>query len=174
MFPKSVHHVAYRCKDSRETVEFYEKALGLNYSFAVAEDRNPTTGEIDPFMHIFFQLPDGSYLAFFELPEAAEMGRDPNTPEWVQHLAMDVGSLEELHAAKAHLEAMGVDVIGPTDHKICHSIYFFDPNGHRLELAWRTMSPQMEARLKAASAPMLEEWDRTKRAPRHAAAAMDA
>lgn len=172
MIPQSVHHIAYRCKDSRQTVEFYEKALGLKYSFAVAEDHNPTTGELDPFMHIFFELPDGSYLAFFELPEAPEMGRDQNTPIWVQHLAMDVASLDDLHKAKDRLEAMGVEVVGPTDHKICHSIYFFDPSGHRLELAWRTMTPEMEARLRAASGPMLEEWDRTKRAPRHSASAL--
>jgi len=167
MYPQSVHHIAYRCKDSKETVEFYEKALGMTYSFAVAEDENPTTGEINPFMHIFFQLPDGSHLAFFELPEEPEMGRDPNTPEWVQHLAMDVKSLDDLHAAKAHLESMGVDVVGPTDHKICQSIYFFDPNGHRLELAYRTMPEAMAKKLHDISAPMLEEWTRTKRAPRH-------
>ncbi|GIX12659.1 MAG: glyoxalase [Paracoccaceae bacterium] len=169
MFPQSVHHVAYRCRDAQQTVDFYEKALGLKYSFAVAEDRNPTTGALDPFMHIFFQLPDGSYLAFFELPEAPEMGRDENTPPWVQHLAFDVRSEEELLAAKRHLEEMGVQVVGPTDHGICRSIYFFDPNGHRLELAWRTMSPEMEAALKQASGPMLEEWNRTKRAPKIAA-----
>lgn len=172
MFPQSVHHVAYRCRDSQETVDFYEKALGLSYSFAVAEDRNPTTGEIDPFMHIFFQLPDGSYLAFFELPEAPEMGRDENTPAWVQHLAFDVKSEQDLNAAKAHLEGMGVEVVGPTDHRICKSIYFFDPNGHRLELAWRTMPAAMEEALKKASAPMLEEWSRTKRAPKMAAEAL--
>ena len=172
MYPKSFHHVAYRCKDSRETVEFYEKALGLPYAFAVAEDRNPTTGEVEPFMHIFFALPDGSHLAFFELPTAPEMGRDQNTPPWVQHLAMDVDSEEALWEAKAHLEGMGIEVVGPTDHKICKSIYFFDPNGHRLELAWRTMTPEMERRLREASAPMLQEWDRTRRAPSHAADAL--
>jgi len=172
MFPKSVHHIAYRCKDSKQTVDFYEKALGLSYTFAVAEDKNPTTGEIDPFMHIFFQLPDGSYLAFFELPKSPEMGRDPNTPVWVQHLAMDVDSEEELVTAKKHLESMGVEVVGPTDHKICKSIYFFDPNGHRLELAYRTMPPAMERALKEASEPMLEEWSRTKRAPKLAAAVL--
>ncbi|PVH28095.1 VOC family protein [Pararhodobacter oceanensis] len=167
MLPQSIHHVAYRCKDAKETVDFYEKALGMSYTFAVAEDENPTTGESAPFMHIFFQLPDGSHVAFFELPEENEMGRDPNTPEWVQHLAMDVGSLDDLNTAKSRLEAMGVEVVGPTDHKICHSIYFFDPNGHRLELAYRTLSDELAKKLHDISAPMLEEWTKTKRAPRH-------
>jgi glyoxylase I family protein len=35
---------------------------------------------------------------------------------------------------KARLEAHGVEVLGITDHHIFHSIYFFDPNGVRLEL----------------------------------------
>ena len=165
MLPQSIHHVAYRCKDAQETVEFYEKALGMEYTFAVAENHNPTTGEANPFMHIFFQLPDGSHLAFFELPEEPEMGRDPNTPEWVQHLAMDVASLDDLTVAKERLEAMGVEVVGPTDHKICHSIYFFDPNGHRLELAFRTMQPPLEKKLHDISAPMLAAWSKSKRAP---------
>lgn len=167
MLPQSIHHVAYRCKDAKETVDFYEQALGMSYSFAVAEDTNPTTGESNPFMHIFFQLPDGSHLAFFELPEEPEMGRDTNTPIWVQHLAMDVAKLEDLTIAKERLEAMGVEVVGPTDHKICHSIYFFDPNGHRLELAYRTLGEPLAKKLHEISAPMLEEWTKTKRAPSH-------
>jgi len=42
-------------------------------------------------------------LAFFELPTAPAMGRDTNTPDWVQHIAFKVDSLEELEAAKATL-----------------------------------------------------------------------
>ena len=69
---KSLHHVAYRCKDAKQTAEFYTKALGLEYAMAVAEDRVPSTGEESPYMHIFFRMDDGSYVAFFELPEADE------------------------------------------------------------------------------------------------------
>jgi catechol 2,3-dioxygenase-like lactoylglutathione lyase family enzyme len=167
MLPQSIHHVAYRCRDAQETVNFYEKALGMSYTFAVAEDENPTSGERNPFMHIFFQLPDGSHVAFFELPEEPEMGRDPNTPLWVQHLAMDVASMEDLTIAKDRLEKMGVEVLGPTNHGICHSIYFFDPNGHRLELAFRTLEEPLARKLKEISGPMLDEWTKTKRAPMH-------
>src|SRR3546814_8499264 len=60
-------------------------------------------------------------------------GRDENTPAWVQHLAFKVGSYDELVAAKEHLTANGIDVLGPTHHGIFKSIYFFDPNGHRVE-----------------------------------------
>src|SRR5574339_653683 len=38
---KSLHHVAYRCKDAKQTAEFYTKVLGLEYAMAMAEDRVP-------------------------------------------------------------------------------------------------------------------------------------
>jgi DNA-binding FadR family transcriptional regulator len=60
-------------------------------------------------------------------------------------------------------------VIGPTNHGIFRSIYFFDPNGHRLELACNTGTPEQMAELKRVAPEMLEEWSRTKKAPRHAA-----
>jgi catechol-2,3-dioxygenase len=53
-------------------------------------------------------------------------------------MAFEVDSMETLLAAKAKLEANGVEVLGPTNHTIFKSIYFFDPNGHRLELATNT------------------------------------
>src|SRR4029077_20793939 len=87
---KSLHHVAYRCKDAKKTADFYTKVLDLEYAMAVSEDRVPSTGEEHPYMHIFFRMDDGSYVAFFELPEMPEMGRDGNTPLWVQHLALRV------------------------------------------------------------------------------------
>ena len=104
---RGVHHVAYRCKDAKETVEFYQKTLGMDLQLAIAEDHVPSTGAYDPYMHIFLDAGNGNVLAFFELPEQPEMGRDPNTPIWVQHIALRLGSLDELHAAKAHLESLG-------------------------------------------------------------------
>jgi catechol-2,3-dioxygenase len=120
-------------------------------------------------MHIFMDAGRGNVLAFFELPNSPEMGRDTNTPEWVQHIAFQVESMDDLMAAKEKLESAGVDVLGPTDHTIFKSIYFFDPNGHRIELAANTDKPGMLPELKRVSVDMIEEWDRTKQAPNHAA-----
>jgi len=108
-------------------------------------------------------------LAFFELPTRAPMGRDENTPAWTQHLAMEVDSMETLLATKARLESEGIQVVGPTDHALFQSIYFFDPNGHRLELACNTNRPGMLEALDKVKWDMLEEWAQTKKAPRHAA-----
>lgn len=166
---KRIHHVAYRCKDAKETVEFYRDLLGMDFQLAIAENEVPSTGEPDPYMHVFMDAGMGNVLAFFEIPNSPEMGRDENTPKWVQHIAFEVESMEEMLETKARLEAAGVDVLGPTNHTIFQSIYFFDPNGHRIELAANTAKPGMHKELKRVAEDMLEEWSRTKKAPRHAA-----
>ncbi|PHR62952.1 MAG: glyoxalase [Robiginitomaculum sp.] len=166
---KRIHHVAYRCKDAKETVEFYQRVLNMDFVLAIAEDEVPSTGAPDPYMHLFMDAGMGNILAFFELPTQPEMGRDQNTPEWVQHIAFEVASIEALMEAKKSVEAEGLDVIGPTNHGIFKSIYFFDPNGHRLELVANTGTPEQMAELHKVAPEMLEEWSRTKKAPRHAA-----
>jgi catechol 2,3-dioxygenase-like lactoylglutathione lyase family enzyme len=164
-----IHHAAYRCKDAKETVEWYAKNLNMDFVLAIAEDLVPSTKAPDPYMHIFLDAGGGNVLAFFELPNSPEMGRDENTPAWVQHIALEVDSMETLLAAKAKLEANGVDVLGPTNHTIFKSIYFFDPNGHRLELAANTSTPEMMSKLDDVKWDMINEWSQTKRAPKHAA-----
>ncbi|CAG2158256.1 VOC family protein [Cupriavidus numazuensis] len=169
MLIKKVHHVAYRCIDAKQTVEWYQKHLYMEFVLAIAEDEVPSTKAPDPYMHIFLDAGQGNILAFFELPSQAPMDRDRNTPPWVQHLALEVDSLETLLATKQRLQAAGIEVLGPTDHTIFQSIYFFDPNGHRLELAANTATPEMMRKLDDVKWAMLDEWSKTKRAPKHAA-----
>ncbi len=168
MLIQKIHHVAYRCIDAKQTVEWYEKYLDMKYLLAFAEDTVPSTKAPDPYMHVFLDAGQGSVLAFFELPTQPAMDRDRNTPNWVQHLAFEVDSIETLMATKARLEADGIEVIGPTDHTLFKSIYFFDPNGHRLELAANLATPDMLKKLDEVKLAMLEEWSITKRAPQHA------
>ena len=97
MLIKKVHHVAYRCIDAKQTVEWYEKHLDMKFVLAIAEDEVPSTKEPDPYMHVFLDAGQGNVLAFFELPTAPPMDRDRNTPVWVQHLALEVDSRR--HAA---------------------------------------------------------------------------
>ena len=166
---EKIHHVAYRCKDAKETVEWYKKNLNMDFILAFAEDHVPSTKAFDPYMHLFLDAGHGNVLAFFELPTQPEMGRDENTPKWVQHIALKVKDRAALIEAKEHLEANGVDVLGITNHGIFHSIYFFDPNGHRLELAYDDeKAPEKIALItEEMKHEMLEEWSKTKRAPHH-------
>lgn len=164
---KKIHHVAYRCKDAGETAAFYKKYLDMDLLGAFAEDKVPSTKAPDPYMHIFLDAGGGNILAFFELPNSPEMGRDHNTPEWVLHFAMEVESMEELLAIKTRLEADGIDVVGPTNHALFHSIYFYDPNGLRLELAVNTATPEQVSRMREVGPLMLADWNKTKIPPRH-------
>ncbi len=166
---EQIHHVAYRCNDAKETVEFYQNMLNMEFLVAIAEDLVPSTKEPDPYMHLFLDAGNGNILAFFELPTKPKMDRDRMTPEWVQHIAFRVESEAALMEAKAELEGKGLDVLGPTNHGIIKSIYFFDPNGHRLELTCLTGTDEQMKQLKEVAPLMLEEWSRTKKAPKHAA-----
>ena len=164
-----IHHVAYRCKDAKQTVEWYGKYLNMRFVLAIAENQVPSTKAPDPYMHVFLDAGADNVLAFFELPNSPDMDRDHNTPAWVQHIAFKVDSIKTLEETKARLQADGIEVVGVTDHTIFKSIYFFDPNGHRLELAADVGTPEMYRKLDAVKWDMLEEWSRTRRAPAHAA-----
>ncbi len=160
MTPLRLNHVAYRCRDAKETTEFYTSLLDMRLVAAVSHSHVPSTKEHCPHVHVFFAMQDGSCVAFFETPEEPEMGRDPNTPDWVQHLALEVGDRKTLLDMKDRLERAGLSVIGPKDGHLCVSIYFFDPSGHRLELTYQKVVPDEQTERDAYR--ILEEWSRTK------------
>ncbi|MEM7704742.1 MAG: VOC family protein [Pseudomonadota bacterium] len=169
MIVERIHHVAYRCNSAKETVEWYRDNLEMGFVLAISEEHVPSTKAPNPYMHVFLDAGNGNILAFFETPTLPPMGRDPNTPEWVQHLALKVADVEALEKAKTKLEANGVEVLGPVNHEIFQSIYFFDPNGHRVELAADTIKPGVMKKLHALAPGMLEEWDKSKAPVRQAA-----
>jgi glyoxylase I family protein len=166
---KRIHHVAYRCNDAAETVEFYQRVLGMDFVLAIAEDQVPSTKAPDPYMHVFLDAGMGNVLAFFELPNSPAMGTDPNTPDWVQHIAFELEDMAALARAQLKLAAQGIEVVGPTNHGIFQSIYFRDPNGHRMELAVNTCTAKEMQTLHDVAPAMLKEWAQTRRAPKHAA-----
>ena len=153
-----LHHFAWRCRNAEQTRRFYEDLLGLPLVHVIRADHVPSTGEYCPYVHIFFRLGDGSHIAFFDLGDNTAAAPSPNTPAWVNHLALRVGSLAELQAAQQRLQAAGVEVIGPTDHHIIRSIYFFDPNGLRLELTVPTVDDAEMQRLATHAHADLSAW----------------
>jgi catechol 2,3-dioxygenase-like lactoylglutathione lyase family enzyme len=161
---RGLHHFAYRCRDCEETRHFYEDLLGLPLVHVIKADHVPSTGEYCPYVHIFFQMTDGSYIAFFDLGDDVKAEPSPNTPSWVNHIALRVDSVAALLAAKARLEAAGVEVLGITDHHIIESIYFFDPNGIRLELTTPTVPDAEMQRLAQQAHAEVQIWTREKRA----------
>ena len=155
---QQLHHYAYRAKDAEETRHFYEDILGLPLFHIIQSDIVPSTGEYCPYTHFFFRLQDGSFIAFFDLGDDEAALPSPNTPLWVNHISFRVDTVADLATMKTRLEANGIEVLGVTDHHIFKSIYFFDPNGIRLEL---TAQLADEAHMQKASADVhatLAEW----------------
>ncbi len=158
---RKLHHNAYRCRDSEETRRFYEGFLGMRLAGAL-EISETKTGRSTSVLHTFYEMDDGSYLAFFE---------DPETPfdfkkqrDFDLHIALEVDpSVLEPMLEKGR--GAGIETRGVSDHEFIHSIYFRDPNGYVIELAARmpnhdtAMDPeQNEARA------ILDRWQANKAA----------
>jgi glyoxylase I family protein len=161
-----LHHVAYRARDAEETRHFYEDLLGLPLFHIIESDVVPSTGEYCPYTHFFFRLRDGSCIAFFDLGDDQASAPSANTPAWVNHIAFRVDTVDELVAMKARLEAAGVRVLGVTDHHIFKSIYFFDPNGVRLELTAQLADAGQMAGESQGARARLDAWTARKAARR--------
>ncbi len=166
-----LHHIAYRCRDAEETRRFYEDLLGLPLVHVVRADNVGSTGEFCPFIHLFFELTDGSCVAFFDLGDNQAAEPSPNTPRWVNHLALRVGSEAEVDEARRRLQAAGVEVLGPVLHDgFVRSIYFFDPNGIRLELTLTTSGAEELHGFRRDARAACDTWSREKAERRSAGA----
>ena len=155
---QQLHHYAYKARDAEETRHFYEDILGLPLYHIIQSDYVPSTGEYCPYTHFFFRLQDGSFIAFFDLGDDVKPEPSPNTPLWVNHIAFRVNTVQELEDTKARLQAHGVEVLGVTNHHIFKSIYFFDPNGIRLELAAQVANEEQMAKDSTVAHGRLKEW----------------
>lgn len=128
---EGLHHAAYRCRNSEETRIFYEEFLELPLveAFPIA---TTATGREARVLHTFYQMQDGSCLAFFEAPDQPFEFKKQH--DFDLHIALKV-SFECLKRMQDKAHCHGYDVRGPSDHGFIHSIYFSDPNGYVVELA---------------------------------------
>ncbi len=157
---KGLHHNAYRCRDSEETRKFYEDFLGLPLAEAL-EIGKSNTGRKTSALHSFYELDDGSFLAFFEAPDLPFDFKEQH--DFDLHIALEVSN-DALHEMFAKGKAAGVDTRGISDHGFVHSIYFRDPNGYVIELAARqeTKGSGSVAEERAAAQQTLAEWQGSK------------
>jgi len=159
---KGLHHNAYRCRDSEETRKFYEDFLGLPLAGTlwITETKS---GRATGTLHTFYELDDGSYLAFFEAPDMPFEFRAQH--DYDLHIALEVDrSVLEPMMAKG--KAAGIETRGVSDHHFIHSIYFRDPNGYVIELTARmpNHAAEMNPAINSARAK-LDKWQREKRQP---------
>ncbi|HEX7384060.1 MAG TPA: VOC family protein [Burkholderiaceae bacterium] len=157
---RGLHHNAYRCRDSEETRRFYEDFLGLPLAgtLAIGETK---TGRATQALHTFYRLGDGSYLAFFEVPDMPFEFKPQH--DYDLHIALEV-ERDVLEPMMAKGRAAGIEVRGISDHRFIDSIYFRDPNGYVIELtAKRTEhDAAMDPATNGARAE-LDRWQAAKR-----------
>jgi catechol 2,3-dioxygenase len=121
----NVGHVVLKVRDLERSVRFYRDVLGLKEvargTFGRPMAFFSATGENHHDIGLFEVGPDAAP------PEKNHVG--------LYHVALRIGhSLEELRAAKAHLEANGVQELRLRDHTVSQSVYLNDPDGNGLEL----------------------------------------
>ncbi|MDB5608082.1 MAG: lactoylglutathione lyase [Bradyrhizobium sp.] len=160
---RGLYHFSFPCRDAEETRAFYEDLLGLPLVNFMSSDHVPSTGDRKPYAHMFFQMGDGSYVAFFDLGENEMPQPSPNTPDWVQHLALEVASVDDVLRLQDRLCVAGVETKGLVDHEFVKSIYFFDPNGLRLEITARTEAPGYLAEAAGIAHQQIKAWTEAKR-----------
>ncbi len=127
---KGLHHNAYRCRDSEETRRFYEEFLGLRLA-GTLEIKETKSGRKTNTLHTFYEMDDGSYLAFFEAPDMPFEFKEQH--DYDLHIALEVEP-EVLQPMMDKGRAAGIETRGISDHKFIDSIYFRDPNGYVIEL----------------------------------------
>ena len=130
---KGLHHNAYRCRDSEETRRFYEDFLGLPLA-GTLWIKETLSGRKTDTLHTFYELDDGSYLAFFEAPDMPFEFKAQQ--DYDLHIALEVDKAV-LEPMMAKGKAAGIETRGISDHHFIHSIYFRDPNGYVIELTAR-------------------------------------
>ena len=157
---KGLHHSAYRCRDAEETRRFYEDFLGLPLvkAFEISETK---TGRETKVIHVFFQMGDGSFLAFFEAPSDPFDFKDQH--DYDLHIALEVDE-KTLHEMFDKGKSSGVETRGIADHGFIESIYFRDPNGYVIELTTPTNAgpEQTLAEKQSIARQALDSWQNSK------------
>jgi catechol 2,3-dioxygenase-like lactoylglutathione lyase family enzyme len=137
---RGIHHLALNTDDMRTTVDFYTKVVGMPLVHAMKVPPGLGTGPgnrgnppYEQIRHYFFDMGNDSLLAFFEIPRGAEPQSKRDAIGGMQHVAFAV-TPRAFAAIQKRLRQAGVAFDGPLDILPgLVSIYFFDPNGIRLE-----------------------------------------
>lgn len=157
---RGLHHNAYRCRDTEATRRFYEDFLGLPLAAAL-DLQESKTGRPIKALHTFYELGDGSYLAFFEVPDAPFEFKQQH--DFDLHIALEV-ERAELEPWMDKARAAGIEVRGIADHHLIDSIYFRDPDGYVIELtAKRPDHDDQMARAAERARAIVDQWQAEKR-----------
>ena len=133
-----INHIALAVKDMEATHRFYTEAMGFTLEkVEIANMRNGkarhafySTGSADDQMIAFWDLRAVPGVDDYETDISRGLGLDP----FVNHLAFQADSLDDLAAKRQRWQDYGIDVV-EIDHNWVQSIYAEDPDGNVVEFA---------------------------------------
>lgn len=133
-----INHIALAVKDIEATHRFYTEAMGFTLEkVEIAKMRDGkarhafySTGSDGDQLIAFWDLRDVPGVDDYETDISRGLGLDP----FVNHLAFQADSVDDLNAKKQRWLDQGIDVI-EMDHNWVHSIYAEDPDGNVVEFA---------------------------------------
>ncbi len=119
--PKRVGHLVLNVRDVEVSERFYTELLGFQVAMKMQQPHATflTCGKIHHDLALF-QAPQGA-----EPVKAGQLG--------LNHFAVQIADLDELKELYQVLKDNGVQVDRAVDHNVTASLYFFDPDGNRIE-----------------------------------------
>ena len=150
-------HTATRTHDMEATRRFYEDFLGLPMVATLVADYDAVTQAPSNYIHCFFQLEDGSCIAFFKLQDGFRGDHHVRTSDpYERHLAIRVNDRETVDDYGRRAEEFDIQSF-IVDHDDFYSLYLLDPDGDQLEVTWH--KPSLDGLLNEEAAHiMLVEW----------------
>lgn len=124
-----IHHVTLICADLERTTAFYRDVLGLALWREGTNDDDPGA------RHFWFAAdPHGAPGTVLSFLEYAAMGAGTQGTGGTHHIALAVGSAEEVAAWRDYLRAREIPTTEVFERSGLASVYLRDPDGHILEL----------------------------------------
>jgi catechol 2,3-dioxygenase-like lactoylglutathione lyase family enzyme len=133
---RRVDHIALGCRDAETTRHFYEDILGLPLILAIVLNDRDAGQNQQEYCHFFFEVGNGALLAFFDHPGAFTPDDFRPRSTLLHHIAIEVAEEAIVQEFRRRLEEARV-ATRYTDHSVYHSLYFADPDGHNLEIAYK-------------------------------------
>ena len=162
---RGIHHLALNTDDMKMTLDFYVGVLGMPLVHALKVPPGLGTGAgnrgnppFENLRHYFLDAGGDSLVAFFEMPKGAKPKADRDCIGTMQHVSFAV-SPERFNDVRSRVERAGLSYLGPINVGCdTWSIYFFDPNGIRLEFSHqRQPEPRVVERWKQTKSEALSE-----------------
>ena len=125
---KKVGHVVLGVREPLRSIKFYTEALGMEL-----------VNVLEEMQMAFLSFGERDHdIAVIKVPDDQPVGSSG-----LAHTALEIeGGQEQLRELYERLKSYGAKVEFTADHVLTKSVYFFDPDGNRLEIFAEVMDPE--------------------------------